>query len=128
MAYSYKWGRDVAEAIGEKSQRSVAGKVGVSQTMIGNMVSGKIPSDMGTVRRFAEAVGQDPDEWELKAVLCETEAYLRDLYDLSDEEMQSILRILETRGVRRGKHRYAPRQPTMLKAAEEKARYDTGKE
>lgn len=92
MAYSKRFADDVLEALNDKSQRAVAKKMGTSQTMISNMTSGRIPQDLEIVRRFAEAVGEDPDAWERKARLYGTEVHLRaDHKALSDKTIAQIL-------------------------------------
>jgi transcriptional regulator with XRE-family HTH domain len=95
MAHSEKFREDVLRSISGKSQRQIAAKMGVSQTTVSNMQYGRIPTDVGMVRRFAEAVGENPDEWELKAKLYSTEVALRAEHNLSEDSMRQILKIIE---------------------------------
>lgn len=46
---------------------------------------------MSVVRAFAEAVNQDPDDWELKARLYSTEVHMRDMHNISEESLRQIL-------------------------------------
>lgn len=94
MAYSRRFGDDVAKAIGDRKQRDIAEKMSASQTIVTHMVNGRITSDE-YIRRFALAVGQDPAAWQRRARLYREEVHLRDLGYLTDEEVDAILSVME---------------------------------
>ena len=71
LAFSTKWSEEVKRAMKGMTQLQVALKTGVSPSMIGNIQNGRIPTDLNVVRKFAEAVGEDPEHWELFAKICE---------------------------------------------------------
>lgn len=60
MAFSEEWAAAVRSAIGSRSQRQIAARTGVSQTYIGNMLLGQVPSRDVAIR-FAEATGAEPN-------------------------------------------------------------------
>ena len=93
--YSERFKEDVLKAAAGKSQREIAAKMGVSQTTVSNMQYGRIPADIKLVRRFAEAVGENPDAWVRRAKLYSEEVHLRDLGFLSDDAVKRILEIME---------------------------------
>lgn len=97
MPYSNRFADEVRRAIGTKSQRAIATKMGTSQTMIANMLGGRIPEDYNVVRKFAMAVGEDPDTWEQNARFWATEVQLRTEHDLTDEDVEEVRRIIEKR-------------------------------
>ena len=95
MPYSRRFGEEVAQAIGENSQRDIANKMGgVSPTTVSNMVAGRIPTDAILVR-FAEAIGQDPEAWKRRARLYSEETHLRSLGFLPDDAVKQIVSIME---------------------------------
>lgn len=95
-----KFGDDVVEAMGDMSQREVIDQMAdhgarVSQGTISNMRHGRVPESMDVVRAFALAVGQDPDQWEIKARLYATELELRDRHKISEASLRKILQDIE---------------------------------
>ena len=93
--YSERFKEDVLRSAAGKSQRTIAEKMRVSQTTVSNMQYGRIPADLELVRRFALAVGEDPDAWVRRARLYREEAHLRDLGYLSDDAVKEILAVME---------------------------------
>jgi len=94
MPYSERWAVDVRAAMKDKSQAEVARAIGVSAPTVSNMAYGRIPEDISVVRRFAEAIGQDPDAWERRVQLYSSEVYLRAQGDLSDDTIAEILDLI----------------------------------
>lgn len=93
MDYSTRFAQDVARAIGNRSQRDVAIKMGVSPTTVGNMLSGRIPTDEILVK-FAKSVDEKPEAWVRKARMCAEEVHLREIGFLPDEAVKEILAIM----------------------------------
>lgn len=94
MAYSKRFGEDVARAIGDRKQRDIAEQMNASQTIVTHMVNGRIVSDE-YIRKFAHAIGEDSAGWLRRAKMYREEAHLRDLGYLSDEAVKDILGIME---------------------------------
>lgn len=95
MANSMRFGDDVAKAIGSKSQRKLAQEMGVSQTTVGNMLMGRIPSEE-IIRKFAKAIGEDPEVWLQKTKFYETETFLRKEWEgMSDADIDRVREIVE---------------------------------
>jgi len=94
MPYSTQWGMYVKGLAGKKSQLQIASEMEMSPTLVQNMWRGRIPESMETVRKYAKAVGVDPDALERRAQLYSSEVYLRAQGDLSDDTIAEILDLI----------------------------------
>ena len=95
MAYSDKWREAIRDAIQGIPQAELARKMNMSTGTIQNMLSGRIPAEIKTVQKFADAIGDSRMKWELFAKICKTDVHMREYYDMSEESMRQVLDIVE---------------------------------
>jgi transcriptional regulator with XRE-family HTH domain len=95
MAIHKEFGKEIVNALKYMPQSVLAEKLGVSQSLVSQMVRGKLPENIELIRKFAEAVGESPDEWEIKVRMAKNELFLRQNNKLSEETIKILLKTIE---------------------------------
>jgi transcriptional regulator with XRE-family HTH domain len=94
MANSQKWSEEVRRAIGDRSQRQIAFKIGVSPGTLSNMLMGRIPEDIGVVRRFAEVQEAQANPQSIRRY---QQIILEQWGNMSGPERREFLRVIAPR-------------------------------